>query len=182
VQNPNPEGAMPKGLARGATLTDIAAYVAQAADRPGQDTGLLASAVQAPGAGKPAVEQAGKLQIAADPSGQLAYVTNKATAGAGSVTVEMPNTSSAARTPSSARSPATARRGCSEPLRLNNRAFQGRPGWPAMVTCRGARSVLPQSWSGARHDLKGRMPVSLLYNAARRINTTPTTTAITTIA
>jgi plastocyanin len=93
VQNPNPEGAMPKGLARGATLTDIAAYVAQSADRPGQDTGLLASAVQAPGAGKPAVEQAGKLQIAADPSGQLAYVTNKATAGAGSVTVEMPNTS-----------------------------------------------------------------------------------------
>jgi plastocyanin len=93
VQNPNPEGAMPKDLASGATLTDIAAYVAQAAARPGQDSGLLASAVQAPGAGKPAVEQQGKLQIAADPNGQLAYVTNKASATAGSVTVEMPNMS-----------------------------------------------------------------------------------------
>jgi mono/diheme cytochrome c family protein len=93
VHNPNPEGAMPKGLVSDATLTDIAAYVAQSADRPGQDTGLLASAVQAPGAGKPAVEQGGKLQIPADPNGQLAYVTNKASATAGSVTVEMPNAS-----------------------------------------------------------------------------------------
>ena len=41
---------------------------------PGKDTGLLASAVAAPGAGKPAVEKAGKLQIAASPTGQLAYV------------------------------------------------------------------------------------------------------------
>jgi len=93
VLNPNPEGAMPKGLAGGATLNDIAAYVAQAVDRPGQDTGLLASAVQAPGAGKPVVEKAGKLQIAADPNGQLAYVTNKAIATSGSVAVEMPNSS-----------------------------------------------------------------------------------------
>ncbi len=58
VLNPNREGVMPKGLAGGTTLSDIAAYVAQSADRPGQDTGLLASAVEAPGAGKPAVEQA----------------------------------------------------------------------------------------------------------------------------
>jgi plastocyanin len=93
VQNPNPEGAMPKGLASGATLTDIAAYVAQSAAKPGQDTGLLASAVKPAGAGKPAVEQSGKLQIAADPSGQLSYVTNKASATAGPVTVEMPNMS-----------------------------------------------------------------------------------------
>ena len=93
VLNPNPEGAMPKGLAGGATLSDIAAYLAQVVDRPGQDTGLLATAVEAPGAGKPAVEKAGKLQIPASPSGQLAYVTNKAVAGPGSVTVEMPNVS-----------------------------------------------------------------------------------------
>jgi plastocyanin len=93
VLYPNPEGAMPKDLLGGATLRDVAAYVSQAADRPGQDTGLLASAVQAPGAGKPAVEKAGKLQIAASPSGQLAYGTNTASATAGSVTVEMPNTS-----------------------------------------------------------------------------------------
>jgi plastocyanin len=90
---PNPEGAMPKNLVSGATLADIAAYVAEAADRPGKDTGLLAAAVQAPGAGKPAVEQAGKLQIDADPNGQLAYVTNKASAKPGPVTVVMGNSS-----------------------------------------------------------------------------------------
>jgi plastocyanin len=93
IRIPNPEGAMPKDLATGATLRDISAYVAQAADRPGQDSGLLATAVEAPGAGKPAVEKAGKLQIPASPSGQLAYTASKASATPGSVTLEMPNTS-----------------------------------------------------------------------------------------
>ncbi len=93
VENPNRFGAMPSGLASGAKLTSIATYVAEAVDRPGADSGLLATAVQAPGAGKPAVEQGGKLEIAADPSGQLAYVTTKATATAGAVTISMPNTS-----------------------------------------------------------------------------------------
>jgi plastocyanin len=93
VQIPNPEGVMPKDLVTGATLKDVAAYVAQVADRPGQDTGLLASAVAAPGAGKPAVEKAGKLQIPASPTGQLAYVSNIASATPGSVTIEMPNMS-----------------------------------------------------------------------------------------
>jgi mono/diheme cytochrome c family protein len=93
IRNPNSEGSMPKDLVSGATLRSVSAYIAQAVDRPGQDTGLLASAVEAPGAGKPAVESAGKLQIAASPSGQLAYVTSKASATAGAVTLEMPNTS-----------------------------------------------------------------------------------------
>jgi plastocyanin len=93
IQLPNPEGAMPKNLVAGQTLRDIAAYVAQVAARPGKDAGLLASAVEAPGAGKPAVEKGGKLSIAASPSGQLAYVTSKATATAGPVTLEMPNMS-----------------------------------------------------------------------------------------
>jgi len=93
VLEPNPIGAMPKGLLGGAALENVAAYVAYAADRPGQDTGLLAAAVAPAGAGKPAVEQNGKLQIAASPTGQLAYATNKATATAGAVTVEMPNMS-----------------------------------------------------------------------------------------
>jgi mono/diheme cytochrome c family protein len=90
---PNPEGAMPKELLTGAKARDVAAYVAGAVDRPGQDTGLLATAVEAPGAGKPAVETGGKLQIPASPTGQLAYVTNKANAKPGAVVVEMPNTS-----------------------------------------------------------------------------------------
>jgi plastocyanin len=93
VRNPNPEGAMPKDLVGGAKLNDVATYVAQVAARPGQDTGLLATAVAPAGAGKPAVEKAGKLSIEASPTGQLAYVTNKAIASAGAVTVEMPNTS-----------------------------------------------------------------------------------------
>jgi plastocyanin len=93
VRFPNPEGVMPKDLVHGSVVKDVAAYVAQAADRPGQDTGLLASAVPAPGAGKPAVEKAGKLEIDANPQGQLAYVTNKATATAGPVAITMANMS-----------------------------------------------------------------------------------------
>jgi mono/diheme cytochrome c family protein len=93
VENPNRYGAMPKGLASGATLHNIAAYVAEATARPGKDTGLLGSAVKAPGAGKPAVEKGGKLEIPADPTGQLAYASNKASATAGAVTISMPNMS-----------------------------------------------------------------------------------------
>jgi plastocyanin len=93
IRIPNPQGAMPANLASGATLKDIASYVSISAARGGQDTGLLASAVEAPGAGKPAVEANGKLQIPASPTGQLAYVTSKAEAKPGSVTIEMPNTS-----------------------------------------------------------------------------------------
>jgi plastocyanin len=93
IRNPNPEGAMPKDLVSGSKLRDVAAYVAQFADRGGKDSGLLATAVEAPGAGKPALEKNGKLSIAASPSGQLSYATNKATATAGPVTIEMPNTS-----------------------------------------------------------------------------------------
>ena len=93
VQYPNPVGVMPKGLASGSTLTDIAAYVAQSVDTRGPDTGLLASAVEAPGAGKPAVEKAGKLDIDANPAGQLAYTSSKAEAQAGPVTIVMANMS-----------------------------------------------------------------------------------------
>jgi plastocyanin/cytochrome c2 len=93
IRYANPFGAMPKDLVKGQTVTDVAAYVAAAAANPGKDTGLLASAVKAPGAGKPAEETAGKLQIPVNPEGQLAYATTKATAKAGSVTIEMPNTS-----------------------------------------------------------------------------------------
>jgi plastocyanin len=84
---------MPKDLATGATARNIAAYVAQVVARPGKDAGLLATAVEAPGSGKPAVEKGGKLSIEASPSGQLAYVSSKATATAGPVTIEMPNMS-----------------------------------------------------------------------------------------
>jgi plastocyanin len=93
VENPNRFGAMPSGLASGAKLASISAYVAEAVARPGKDNGLLANAVQAPGSGKPAVEKGGKLEIAADPTGQLAYATKQASAKPGSVVVSMPNQS-----------------------------------------------------------------------------------------
>jgi plastocyanin len=93
VSYPLKTGVMPKGLASGATLHDIAAYVSEVAARPGKDTGLLASAVEAPGSGKPAVEAGGKLTIAASPSGQLAYTASKATATPGAVMISMANMS-----------------------------------------------------------------------------------------
>ena len=93
VEYPNPENIMPSGLASGSVLKDIASYVAYAADRPGSDSGLLASAVAPAGSGKPAVEKAGKLELEANPAGQLAYTANKATATAGQVTISMKNMS-----------------------------------------------------------------------------------------
>lgn len=93
IQIPNPEGAMPKNLVSGSTARDVSSYVAESVDKTGKDSGLLASAVKAPGSGKPAEEKGGKLSIAANAQGQLAYETNKATAKAGPVTIEMPNMS-----------------------------------------------------------------------------------------
>jgi plastocyanin len=93
IQIPNPEGAMPKELVSGAKAKDIAGYVSQVVDKSGKDSGLLATAVEAPGSGKPAAEKGGKLPIPASPTGQLAYVSNKATATPGAVTIEMPNMS-----------------------------------------------------------------------------------------
>ena len=93
IENPTKGGAMPKDLAKGATIKNIAAYVAQVVDRKGKDNGLLATAVEAPGSGKPAAEKGGKLQIPASPSGQLVYTASKATGTPGPVTIEMPNTS-----------------------------------------------------------------------------------------
>jgi plastocyanin len=93
VENPDPEGVMPHGLAGGGTLNDIASYVAYAADNPGKDTGLLSSAVAPVGAGKPAVEKGGKLALEANPTGQLAYTTGRAVATAGKLTITMANMS-----------------------------------------------------------------------------------------
>ena len=73
---------MPRGLASGATLTTSPPTSSQPPTGPAQDTGLLADAVEAPGSGKPAEEKAGKLELDADPTGQLAYMTNKAIAPA----------------------------------------------------------------------------------------------------
>jgi uncharacterized cupredoxin-like copper-binding protein len=89
---PNLSGKMPAKLYTGQDAVDVAGYVQYAAARPGQDTGALAAAVQSVSQ-KPAVEQGGKLQIDADPNGQLAYTASKATAQAGSVVISSQNKS-----------------------------------------------------------------------------------------
>ena len=84
---------MPPKLVKGENASDVAAYVASVSAKPGKDAGLLASAVKQAGAGKPIAEKNGTLQIDADPTGQLAYVSNKATGTPGPVTFKMQNKS-----------------------------------------------------------------------------------------
>ena len=85
-------GQMPGMLVTGQNARDVAAYVAYAAGTPGKDTGLLATAAQA-AKGPPAVAKGGTLTIPADPTGALAYVTDKATAPPGPTKFVMPNKS-----------------------------------------------------------------------------------------
>ncbi|MEP6953391.1 MAG: plastocyanin/azurin family copper-binding protein [Solirubrobacteraceae bacterium] len=96
ILHPNPYSPMPAKIVEGEKAYDVAAYVADAVARGGKDKGLLATAVKAAGAGKPAVAKGGTLEIDADPNGQLAYVTNKAAAPSGKLTVESVNKASIA--------------------------------------------------------------------------------------
>ena len=93
ILHPNQNSPMPAKLVEGQDAYDVANYVAQSVAKPGEDTGVLAEAVKKPGTGKPAVESNGTLQIDADPTGQLSYVTNKATASPGQITIKMQNKS-----------------------------------------------------------------------------------------
>ena len=95
VEYPTTGGAMPKLPLTTRQAAEIAAYVQYASARPGQDAGLLASAVQS-GASKPAVEKDGKLAIDANPQGLLAYTAKTATATAGTITISMTNMSGVA--------------------------------------------------------------------------------------
>jgi plastocyanin len=93
ILHPNRNGVMPAKLVTGDKAYDVAAYVAQSVAAGGKDTGLLATAVKQAGGGKPAVEQNGTVEIDADPTGQLAYVTDSATGTPGQITVKMANKS-----------------------------------------------------------------------------------------
>jgi plastocyanin len=93
IQYPNSQGAMPAMLYKGQEAQDVAAYVAQVAAIPGQDTGALATAVQSV-AQKPAVESAGVVEIDADPNGLLKFLAASASAKPGKVTLRMKNPSS----------------------------------------------------------------------------------------
>jgi len=93
ILHPNPRSPMPGGLVKGEKAYDVAAYVASVVSKGGKDSGLLATAVKQAGAGKPAVAKGGALEVDADPTGQLAFVTDKASAPAGKIDVKMANKS-----------------------------------------------------------------------------------------
>lgn len=84
---------MPPKLVEGKLARDVSAYVASVAALPGKDTGRLAAAVPAAGAGKPATAKDGKLEITSDPNGQLAYVTSVAKAPPGALELTSKNAS-----------------------------------------------------------------------------------------
>jgi plastocyanin len=92
IAHPRRGSAMKPGLVKGDDARDVAAYVAYAAARPGQDSGFLAQAAQ-PKKGPPAVAKGGTLTIPADPTGGLAFTTDKASAPTGSIKFVMPNKS-----------------------------------------------------------------------------------------
>jgi plastocyanin len=93
IQYPSNGGVMPPKLYEGRKAADVAGYVAAVAARPGQDTGALGEAVQTT-TQKPVAEKNGKLQIDADPNGQLKFLASSASASAGQVTINMKNASS----------------------------------------------------------------------------------------
>lgn len=93
IEYPNKNGIMPANLVTSSQADDIATYVSSVVAKTGQDTGVLAEAVKPAGAGKPVAEVNGVITNPADPGGQLAYVSNKATATPGPLVLSMPNQS-----------------------------------------------------------------------------------------
>src|SRR5690606_19798772 len=88
-----PIRSMPAKLVTGQDAKDVAAYVAQVAAAPGEDEGALATAVRRAAGGR-AEARDGRLEIPADPNGQLAYTVTEATAAPGPLRIDSPNASS----------------------------------------------------------------------------------------
>jgi plastocyanin len=84
---------MPADLVTGNDAEDVAAYVASAAAKPGEDGGRLAQVGGGQAEGT-AEAQNGVLEIPADPNGGLFFEFAEATAPAGAVTMRSPNESS----------------------------------------------------------------------------------------
>lgn len=90
---PSRAGKMPGKLVTGQDAVDVAAYVATSAAKPGEDTGALAAAVRQ-AEQRAATAEDGRLEIDADPNGQLAYVVSSATAPAGTLEITSRNEAS----------------------------------------------------------------------------------------
>ena len=86
-------GGMKPDIVTGEDAKNVAAYVARSVAVPGEDEGLLASAVKAPGSGGVAKAENGVLTIPADPGGQLLFSFTEAEAPAGQLEIVMPNES-----------------------------------------------------------------------------------------
>jgi plastocyanin len=93
IDSPRLHSIMKPDLVTGDDARDVAAYVAYAAAKPGEDTGALATAGAAAQSDEPAVAENGVLEIAADPSGALAYTHAAAEAPAGEIEINSPNES-----------------------------------------------------------------------------------------
>jgi uncharacterized cupredoxin-like copper-binding protein len=84
---------MPAGIFKGEDAQDVAAYVASAVGKSGEDKGQLA-AVGVKRSNEVAKAENGKLEIPADPSGGLAYQFGAAEAPAGQLQIDSQNESS----------------------------------------------------------------------------------------
>jgi plastocyanin len=84
---------MPANLVTGEDAHNVAAYVATAVGKAGEDKGQLAT-VGVKRSDEVAKAEGGKLEIPADPSGALAYAFGSAEAGAGALEIDSPNKSS----------------------------------------------------------------------------------------
>ena len=84
---------MPANLVHGNDAEDVAAYVASAVGKPGEDTGALAQVGAAVAEGTAEAED-GALEIPADPGGALAYTFADAEAPPGQLEISSPNDAS----------------------------------------------------------------------------------------
>jgi mono/diheme cytochrome c family protein len=87
-----PNSRMPARIVTGQSATDVAAYVAQSVAKRGEDEGALASAVRRADQSEASAEN-GRLEIDANPDGQLAYTVSAATATAGALEIDSRNDS-----------------------------------------------------------------------------------------
>jgi uncharacterized cupredoxin-like copper-binding protein len=88
-----PAARMPANIFTGEDAQDVAAYVASAVSKAGEDKGQLA-AVGVKRSNEVAKAEGGKLAIPADPSGGLAYTFGSAEAPAGALEIDSENKSS----------------------------------------------------------------------------------------
>lgn len=94
IEYPRRGSIMKPHLVRGQDAIDVAAYVAYAAAKPGEDSGALAAAGAPEQSDEPAVAEGGVLEIPADPTGALAYTFAAAEAPAGEIEIDSVNDSS----------------------------------------------------------------------------------------